>query len=136
MVKTVFLDEAARLLGVSRRTVYYRIREGKLRTIRTACRTQRVVVDSIEALLRAEHRLPDGHAEPVHGECGYGIAPHELRIVDVVDGALVREGVHHDTAGDLELGAALRLDGARGLLVQLLLEDFDRGFERAKPGEQ
>ena len=54
MVKTVFLDEAARLLGVSRRTVYYRIREGKLRTIRTACRSQRVVVDSIEALLRAE----------------------------------------------------------------------------------
>jgi excisionase family DNA binding protein len=50
--KTVFVTDAARLLGVSRRTVYYRIREGKLQTVRTACGTQRVVIDSIVALLR------------------------------------------------------------------------------------
>jgi predicted site-specific integrase-resolvase len=40
------------VLGVSRRTVYYRIREGRLRTIRTKCGSQRVLVSSIEALLR------------------------------------------------------------------------------------
>jgi excisionase family DNA binding protein len=53
MTRSVFLDEAAQLLGVSRRTVYYRIREGRLRTVRI-CGSQRVLVDSIEALLREE----------------------------------------------------------------------------------
>jgi excisionase family DNA binding protein len=52
MLRTVFVDDAADLLGVSRRTVYYRIREGKLRTVRTAGGSQRVLIDSIEALLR------------------------------------------------------------------------------------
>jgi excisionase family DNA binding protein len=46
------VDDAARLLGVSRRTVYYRIREGQLRTIRTRGGSQRILVESIEALLR------------------------------------------------------------------------------------
>jgi excisionase family DNA binding protein len=50
--RTVFVDDAARLLGVSRRTVYYRIREGQLRTIRTRGGSQRILVESIEALLR------------------------------------------------------------------------------------
>jgi excisionase family DNA binding protein len=50
--RSVFLDEAAARLGVSRRTVYYRIREGKLKTIRTLCGSQRVLVDSIDAFLR------------------------------------------------------------------------------------
>ena len=54
MTKSVFVEEAAQLLGVSRRTVYYRIREGRLKTMRTACGTQRVLVESIEALLREE----------------------------------------------------------------------------------
>ena len=50
--RSVFVEEAATLLGVSRRTVYYRIRERKLRTIRTRCGSQRVLLESIEALLR------------------------------------------------------------------------------------
>lgn len=50
--KSVFVEEAAVRLGVSRRTVYYRIREGKLQTIRTRCGSQRVLVQSIEALRR------------------------------------------------------------------------------------
>jgi excisionase family DNA binding protein len=53
MTRSVFVDEAAQLLGVSRRTVYYRIREGRLRTVRT-CGSQRVLLESIEALLREE----------------------------------------------------------------------------------
>jgi excisionase family DNA binding protein len=48
----VFVDDAAALLGVSRRTIYYRIREGKLRTIRTRGGSQRILIESIEALLR------------------------------------------------------------------------------------
>jgi len=52
--RSFFVEEAAALLGVSRRTVYYRIRQGKLRTIRTRCGSQRVLLDSIEALLREE----------------------------------------------------------------------------------
>ena len=49
---TLLIDDAAVSLGVSRRTVYYRIREGRLRTIRTRCGSQRVLVSSIEALRR------------------------------------------------------------------------------------
>ena len=49
------IDDAAVALGVSRRTVYYRIREGRLRTIRTRCGSQRVLVSSIEELRRV-HR--------------------------------------------------------------------------------
>jgi excisionase family DNA binding protein len=50
--RSVLIDEAAEILGVSRRTVYYRIREGTLETVRTRGVTQRVLVESIEALLR------------------------------------------------------------------------------------
>jgi len=41
------LDHAAELLGVSRRRVY----EGRLRTIRARYGSQRVLVESIEAVL-------------------------------------------------------------------------------------
>lgn len=51
---SVFIEEAATLLSVSRRTVYYRIRQGKLRTIRTRCGSQRILLESIEALVREE----------------------------------------------------------------------------------
>ena len=54
MDRTLFIDEAAALLGVSLRTVYYRIREGRLLTIRTRCGSQRVLLASIEALRRDE----------------------------------------------------------------------------------
>jgi len=52
--RSVFVEDAAALLGVSRRTIYYRIREGRLRTIRTRCGSQRVLLESIEALRREE----------------------------------------------------------------------------------
>ena len=51
--RSFLIDDAARLLGVSRRTVYYRIREGRLLTIRARCGSQRVLLSSIEALMRA-----------------------------------------------------------------------------------
>ena len=50
--RSVLIDQAAQLLGVSRRTIYYRIREGRLRTIQTRCGSQRVLLESVEDLLR------------------------------------------------------------------------------------
>ena len=47
--RSVSLDHAARLLGVSRRTIYNRIREGRLQTIRTLGGSQRVLIDSVGA---------------------------------------------------------------------------------------
>src|SRR6476659_580412 len=52
--RSVSIEQAAQLLGVSRRTVYYRIRDGRLRTIRTLGGSQRVLVDSVEEM-RASH---------------------------------------------------------------------------------
>ena len=45
--RSVSLDHAARLLGVSRRTIYNRIREGRLQTIRTPGGSQRVLLHSV-----------------------------------------------------------------------------------------
>ena len=45
--RSVSLDHAAELLGVSRRTIYNRIREGRLRTIRTPGGSQRVLLASL-----------------------------------------------------------------------------------------
>ena len=52
-VRSLLIDDAARVLGVSRRTVYYRIREGKLLTMRAKCGSQRVLISSIEMLRAA-----------------------------------------------------------------------------------
>jgi excisionase family DNA binding protein len=54
MLTSVMIDHAAEILGVSRRTVYYRIREGRLLTIRTIGGSQRVLLESIQALLRED----------------------------------------------------------------------------------
>ena len=54
VARSLLIDDAAEILGVSRRTVYNRIREGRLRTVRTLLGTQRVLVESVEELLREE----------------------------------------------------------------------------------
>jgi excisionase family DNA binding protein len=59
---SLLIDDAAQLLGVSRRTVYYRIRQGRLQTIRTRCGSQRVLLSSIEVLLREGRGL--SNADP------------------------------------------------------------------------
>ena len=46
--RSVSLDHAAELLGVSRRTIYNRIRDGRLHTIRTLGGSQRVLIDSVQ----------------------------------------------------------------------------------------
>ena len=66
--RSLLIDDAARALGVSRRTVYYRIREGKLQTIRAKCGSQRVLISSIE-LLRGSRSAtgPEGAPLPPAG---------------------------------------------------------------------
>ena len=48
--RSVSIEQAAQILGVSRRTVYYRIRDGRLRTIRTLGGSQRVLMDSVDEM--------------------------------------------------------------------------------------
>ena len=48
--RSVSIDQAAALLNVSRRTIYNRIREGRLQTIRTIGGSQRVLVESLQDL--------------------------------------------------------------------------------------
>ena len=52
--RSVSIEQASQLIGVSRRTVYYRIRDGRLRTIRTLGGSQRVLTDSVDEM-RASH---------------------------------------------------------------------------------
>ena len=78
MVQSLLLEQAAELLGVSRRTVYYRIREGRLRTVRARCGSQRVLIESIEELLRerSERERRQAARSPITdsgaGEAGEG----------------------------------------------------------------
>jgi excisionase family DNA binding protein len=58
--RSVSLDHAAVLLGVSRRTIYNRIREGRLQTIRTLGGSQRVVLDSVHLASPASGTGPEG----------------------------------------------------------------------------
>jgi len=48
--RSVSIDQAASLLNLSRRTIYNRIREGRLQTIRTMGGSQRVLVESLITL--------------------------------------------------------------------------------------
>jgi excisionase family DNA binding protein len=50
--RSVSIEQAAQLLGVSRRTVYNRIRDGKLQTIRTLGGSQRVLLTSLDEMRR------------------------------------------------------------------------------------
>jgi len=45
--RSVSIEHAAALLNVSRRTIYNRIREGRLQTIRTIGGSQRVLVETL-----------------------------------------------------------------------------------------
>jgi excisionase family DNA binding protein len=60
--RSFLIMEVVAQLGVSRRTVYYWIRSGRLRTIRTRGGSQRVLLSSIERL-RQESRSGRSHAE-------------------------------------------------------------------------
>jgi excisionase family DNA binding protein len=61
--RSVSLDHAAELLGVSRRTVYNRIREGRLQTIRTLGGSQRVLLDSMQDMTEPVPGARSGKSE-------------------------------------------------------------------------
>jgi excisionase family DNA binding protein len=82
-VRSVLVDQAAELLGVSRRTVYYRIRDGKLKTFRTRGGSQRVWLDSIERLLRECHEARRTRARPADG---VGLRPADAEAVEEATG--------------------------------------------------
>ena len=54
--RSVSLDQAAQLMGVCRRTIYNRIRDGRLQTIRTPGGSQRVLIDSCRTFMSAPER--------------------------------------------------------------------------------
>jgi excisionase family DNA binding protein len=60
--RSVSLDHAAELLGVSRRTIYNRIREGRLQTIRTLGGSQRVLIDSVQEDRSQAADMPPRHS--------------------------------------------------------------------------
>jgi excisionase family DNA binding protein len=62
MLRSLLIDQAAEWLGVSRRTIYYRIREGRLLTVRTRCGSQRVLLESLLALIHADAKSTDPDA--------------------------------------------------------------------------
>jgi excisionase family DNA binding protein len=66
--RSVTIDQAAALLHVSRRTIYNRIREGKLQTIRTIGGSQRVLLASLDENRRpawAEVKIEQGREPAV-----------------------------------------------------------------------
>ena len=72
--RSVLIDHACELLGKSKRTVYYWIRDGRLRTIRTPGGSQRILLDSIRD-------LADGcrhQALPVAPSTSFRAIPHSL----------------------------------------------------------
>ena len=64
--RSVLIDQACGLLGVSKRTIYYWIRAGRLRTVRTLGGSQRILVESIRDLV--ERQSPSGDA-PLAAGC-------------------------------------------------------------------
>ena len=57
--RSVSLDHAATMLGVSRRTIYNRIRNGHLQTVRTLGGSQRVLLESVALPVRTSERRTD-----------------------------------------------------------------------------
>ena len=53
VARSVSMERACRILGVSRRTVYYWIKEGRLQTTRTPMGSQRVLTDSVRSIWTA-----------------------------------------------------------------------------------
>jgi excisionase family DNA binding protein len=94
--RSFLIDDAARLLGVSRRTVYYRIREGRLLTIRARCGSQRVLLSSIEALRRGrEEGCQEGRQEGRQegGPASEGEAADVIRRAGALTGELETEAL-------------------------------------------
>ena len=62
--RSVSIEQAAQMLGVSRRTIYNRIRCGHLQTVRTIGGSQRVLLNSIERAVRSADVLGQSNGDP------------------------------------------------------------------------
>src|SRR5438034_9461527 len=72
--RSVSIDHAAELLGVSRRTVYNRIRDGRLQTVRTLGGSQRVTLESVVAMGGRRLDAPSDRPERVDKHTRNGLA--------------------------------------------------------------
>ncbi len=63
--RTVLIDQAMQMLGISRRTVYYWIRQGRLRTIRARGGSQRVLLSSMRGLKLYQRQIGGGFRSAV-----------------------------------------------------------------------
>jgi excisionase family DNA binding protein len=67
--RSISLEHAAQILGVSRRTIYNRIRDGRLQTIRTLGGSQRVLLDeTLKYLSQSCPPAPASSAQVSHAE--------------------------------------------------------------------
>ena len=55
VARSLSLDQAREALGVSRRTLYYWIKRGRLQTVRTSMGSQRVLVESLKETWLVRH---------------------------------------------------------------------------------
>ncbi|MDO8836797.1 MAG: helix-turn-helix domain-containing protein [Vicinamibacterales bacterium] len=53
MPRSLSMAQASTLLGISRRTIYYWIKEGRLQTVRTPLGSQRVLTHSMKSIWTA-----------------------------------------------------------------------------------
>lgn len=56
--RSVSIEQAARIMDVSRRTIYNRIRDGRLRTVRTLGGSQRVLLESLPESVKTQRPDP------------------------------------------------------------------------------
>lgn len=63
--RSLLILQAAAVLGVSRRTIYNRIRSGELETVRTVGGSQRVLMSSLQKALERQAG-DEGHREQRH----------------------------------------------------------------------
>ena len=70
--RSLSLAQAREALGVSRRTLYYWIKRGRLRTLRTSMGSQRVLADSVKSsfLQRKERAADTGLDDFCTDACG------------------------------------------------------------------
>lgn len=80
------INVVARRLGISRRTIYYMIYDGRLRAVRLGTRCLRIRSSEIDAFLR-RNTLAPAAAEPIPGRPLRGQAPPPPQASDQVTGA-------------------------------------------------
>jgi excisionase family DNA binding protein len=77
--RSVSIEQAAVLLGVCRRTIYSRINDGTLQTVRTLGTSQRVLVSSVDEYRKVVWAAPPLEIQPP--KAAANVVPFEPRRV-------------------------------------------------------